>query len=1192
METTDEDDDVRLVRASASLLSDLEHSLPKILWKKPKTGAIHGAVHSCVRPIDLAYIINLIEPFQGEPQLLDARLKYIVPPIVEAYLEYLRRPTANASAEHDDTLTALSSILYHLCKVRGAEVIVGFFNNEPRYLGTILSSLESVARAGKIEAADWRTAYVLLLWLSHMLLAPFDLSSFSTDVSEPVGVEGLALPSALPATAIRVVRLGLQYLSASTKAQDAAASMLARLVARPDMQKLGLADFLVSYAIGLVNPETIPQGPIYDQLGPLRFLAAVSSSADLSHLVPSVYRACEVLCHEGSTNPLSSNAIGKRMVVKIFRNTAMLSLRVPDHASELRSFAESTSILEDVIDHLLTSLGDRDTPVRYAAAKAMSLIISALPPDMGHDIIQAVIESFREGMSRDRTLTDFQTVNALKWHGLTLALSHALFKRSASTEQLPEILEVLVAALNFEQRAATGSSIGTNVRDAANFGIWSLSRRYTTSELLAVNSENLSFVQGVDEATSVIQAMATQLILAACSDPAGNVRRGSSAALQELIGRHPNQVFEGISLVQVVDYQAVGLRRRGLVEVAANAAKLDHSYWKSLVNDMMGWRGLGSADVTSREAAADSLAGLASMSTDSYMHVASMLEERLKTTETTQSELLHGLMLSMARMLEIMLKTTEPRLSMSEHIHRRFWDAVTGNQAATADFTPRNLKSELHPALAQLAAAVCQCEIDCISKNPTDEPRVPDQLTLYVDRLLIRQEPAILLVIPPLVRPLLELLRIAKTPLGSLGARTLNKQVPVDGAKATLGGAGRAIALGALTSRYGAGLDGEAAALAVSALCMLITAKAVDWRVIAARALELTLQDLDEDLADAPESVVSELVTAIHVGLNDYTVDERGDIGSLVRLQGLDCASHFLLLWRRIPTEQVRSHSDASQIHWNFEAQLLQADVLRLSLEKLDRVRGKAALCRRDHLTDMSPLHTAELPHDIQYISSALAPLCHPNTPTWTVRPLIEGTISIAGGSAETLLQLSRHELVKLLSDADPNYLHAFFSTYLAILRDLIPGSCPSTTLTTSPHLTLPALHLLAYLLSTSLPSHLVAHQPPYPWRTLLSTIQHLHHKSSDIPRLLVCTEIYLHLAAIPVIRGEVLKKLLSMLKTNPFPRVRVAVAEVLWVIGSGEGSVKGMGDVDWTGKGPDGKGRREEILGELGKWVDNIDPK
>jgi len=60
MDTTEDDDDLELVRASASLLSDLEISLPKILWNPSKSGTGHGAVHSQVKQKDLDYIINLV----------------------------------------------------------------------------------------------------------------------------------------------------------------------------------------------------------------------------------------------------------------------------------------------------------------------------------------------------------------------------------------------------------------------------------------------------------------------------------------------------------------------------------------------------------------------------------------------------------------------------------------------------------------------------------------------------------------------------------------------------------------------------------------------------------------------------------------------------------------------------------------------------------------------------------------------------------------------------------------------------------------------------------------------------------------------------------------------------------------------------------------------------------------------------
>jgi hypothetical protein len=61
MEGNDEDEDVKLARASAGLLADLELSLPKVLWKKPaQNHTTHGRVHSRVRQKDLDYIINLV----------------------------------------------------------------------------------------------------------------------------------------------------------------------------------------------------------------------------------------------------------------------------------------------------------------------------------------------------------------------------------------------------------------------------------------------------------------------------------------------------------------------------------------------------------------------------------------------------------------------------------------------------------------------------------------------------------------------------------------------------------------------------------------------------------------------------------------------------------------------------------------------------------------------------------------------------------------------------------------------------------------------------------------------------------------------------------------------------------------------------------------------------------------------------
>ena len=1083
-------------------------------------------------------------------------MKALLPPIVEAYIESLLKANTQKASSHIGIQTALSSIIYTLCKVRGAKVVVGFFNNEPRYLDPILATLEDVTSNEDSNEVSWKVPYVLLLWLSHLLLTPFDLASIS---AKPARAESqtarMTLHSELPTIAQRVIQIGATHLSASTKAQDAAAAMLVRLATRPDMQKFRLADSLVKDAIAGLAPSAGSPVTIYQQLGPLRFLAGIATSADVSHVLPDIYRACEKLSEDGNTSPVTENAVGKKLIVKIFRNIAILTLRLPSVSGSLLSFLETTSVLEDVIDHLLQSLGGRDTPVRYAAAKAISLIISELEPEMGHEVIQAVLDTFKEDIPRSAVGINYQTVNALKWHGITLTLSHALFKRSASPSQLLDILNALVSALNFEQRTATGSSVGTNVRDAANFGIWSLSRRYTSDELLSVDMNDLRSAASSSKQATVIQVMAVQLLLSACLDPAGNIRRGSSAALQELIGRHPNQVIEGISIVQIVDYQAVGLRQRGLIDVAGKAASLDRVYWEALVDSLIGWRGLSSVDVISREAAASSLANFVTIAGEpqSQAYIAKRL---LAGLEDSDIEFMHGIICSLSSLLDL---PTHERTGKEElAVHRHYWQSLQACGILQIDFNPRTLKSQLPVAIMKLVTGLCRRENDHVAKHVDESSMNLDDLESVTARLLARQERSILQVVPAMVRQLNRLSRLTAQPSSCLDIQSLGQAVAVDGSKAVLSGAGRAIALGAITLQHGHGLTGDEAALPIPVLSSLVKATCVDWRVIGLRALHLALQDL-ETASTCDAELLATITQAIHTGLTDYTIDERGDVGSLVRLQALTCASHLLSLGL------LDQQSEQSQ--------LLQSDILRLSLEKLDRVRGRAAAFRQQCLPPIYRTQDHTNINSSTYLHSALHPIFDPTTHPWARRALLEGAISCAGLSAESLLQTSREAITAFSTTAPTPHLHTLLTTFSEILRDILSSSTPNAA-----NLMLPALNLLSFFLDMQIPQRLTTataqEETPFKWRTLLSAVQKSHHKSSDVPKLLAAVNVYRGLADIGSIRGEVVKKLLSMLATNPYPRIKIAVADVVFEVLEAE-EMKG---VNWAEKGV----AQAKIVGEL----------
>ena len=70
MEGSEDDDDLKLVKASAALLADLEDALPKIFWK-PAASGNGRKVHTQVRRKDLDHVTRLVRP-----DILDARVSY------------------------------------------------------------------------------------------------------------------------------------------------------------------------------------------------------------------------------------------------------------------------------------------------------------------------------------------------------------------------------------------------------------------------------------------------------------------------------------------------------------------------------------------------------------------------------------------------------------------------------------------------------------------------------------------------------------------------------------------------------------------------------------------------------------------------------------------------------------------------------------------------------------------------------------------------------------------------------------------------------------------------------------------------------------------------------------------------------------------------------------------------------------
>lgn len=531
----------------------------------------------------------------------------------------------------------------------------------------------------------WQESFIMLLWLSHLLLAPFNLSSMSSDragiqLRDPLF--HVQLPTSITPIARRLVHMSTYHLSLPSKAREAAGALLVRLAVRTDMHKVGLQKILIDWALSRVRAETDGAAvtSIYGFLGVLSFLAGFIVAAENTVLKPlllQIYSSVQHATTDSSPSAALTNASAsaRKLAIKVERALAVAGMRIDSKTSVSSGSSLGEGALEDIIDHFLTGLEDKDTPVRLAASKGLSVIALELEPDMVEQIIDMIDDRLYEDTSwydphrvPGSSELNVGAVSALRWHGLILALSQLIYRGlKPPTSIIGKVISSFTIALRFEQRSSLGNSVGTSVRDAACFGLWALARRCSTAEiksckppthenhdatialpgqLLGNETDSDGNITGsqpsrnethdaarastfqaptqqrqsTTDATSsestkdnlsTLQNLANQLVLAATLDSAGNVRRGASAALQEMIGRHPDEIKHGIDLVQIVDYHGIALRSRAMTEIAINVSRLEPSYWHSILHGLLDWRGVRSGDVDCRRNAAHAFGLLA-----------------------------------------------------------------------------------------------------------------------------------------------------------------------------------------------------------------------------------------------------------------------------------------------------------------------------------------------------------------------------------------------------------------------------------------------------------------------------------------------------------------------------------------------------------------------------------------------------
>ncbi|OJD22113.1 hypothetical protein ACJ73_06543 [Blastomyces percursus] len=1202
-----QDRDTKLQHASSDLIRETRSKLSPLLWKSRPNGNDNTSsrqVHRLAQTRKALKLIDLLEPFQEWPQLLDPYLQEILSNLVDAFLEYLTvhrdqyvfassKTSVQKRAEVGGLIPlprAICMLLYTLCKIRGVKVISRFLNNEPKYLEAMLrafiewDSSATTAEAAPTETAGtkaepktliWEERYVMLLWLSHLLLAPFDLASISSKTL-PVPYDNLSvvpdLSPDIPRISISILSICLKYVVLPGKEREAATVLLARLALRVDMQRLGLLSSLMQWALDILRPtaENTALPPVYTCIGVLSFISRLGVSGQVGDLAPFIVPIFNgILQISNGESPLAetirSSASARKTMIKILRTITTLVISLEDSSGRHQIPEDKLSmILENAIDYFLVSLAYKDTPVRFAASKALSMITVRLDPNMASDVIEAVLGSLDENIlyeKQDGTLiTPFEAQNVdvqfrkrnisavdpQRWHGLILTLAHLLFRRSPPTPLLSHVLLSLVSGLDFEQRSSTGNSIGTSVRDASCFGIWGLSRKYTTGELLDLDAQELKVTTNQEDG-STLQALAIELVCAACLDPSGNIRRGASAALQELIGRHPDMIVEGIPLVQVVDYHSVARRSRAMIEVAKGASDIAIVYWNPLVNGLLRWRGIGSPDAESRRVAARALGNLSLR--ESYKSLSVVLErlvEQLSTTPLQAVEARHGLFLSIAATIDAFIthrkngggKTYAPEYT------KKLMVQITGLWGVVFDSTiTPTLEVLTDPTMRpDLTAEACARLISSLSRSCGPEEQQNDVHPTLSHPSLRLLDRAIEILLRCMCRPddiPIEASSQAASDLFMLLPNSRKSEVVqkwfsnIHDSWRLVTGRGQIAALGQVFKRMPKSGEGRQFIIDRLVDCTDVEEK-IAKRSSAVKCLATgVLPEIDD---------VESISGHFKAFLNDYTTDRRGDVGSFIRLEAIEAVN--IIIESKVPPGPTPMYLKD-----------LMGSVVRLAAEKLDKVRFHAWNCLQgfwETSLDLPPL--AQKYGHFSEVSSAdyFSQLFNLLQVDWLRHSLSRGLVTSATTGTEVVVRSARFALLQYINNHDEQLRNTICVKLIEDWLSILESD------TDDDRYALPVVEMIAFLLDNCF-----LHDFPDPninYRKLFALVQNFHFKSASMARIEAAIKIYALLWRMGVIKRDAMQKLTGMLM-HPYPKIRTIAADCLYM----ESHVEEMKVEDWS---------------------------
>ncbi|XP_074350535.1 tubulin-folding cofactor D isoform X2 [Apium graveolens] len=1114
-----------------------------------------------------------MDKYQEQGQLLEPYLESIISPLMSLVRSKTIEPGL-ANNEVLEVIKPLCIIIYSLVTVCGYKAVIRFFPHQVSDLEFAVSLLEkchdkkAVTSLRQESTGEMETKCVTLLWLYILVLVPFDISSVDTSMADSNYLDG----DDSPPLVIRILGFSKDYLSNAGPMRTMAGLLLSRLLTRPDMIKP--FNSFIEWTHDVLSSVTGDALHHFQLLGAVEALAAifkVGSRRLLTDAVAAVWSDSSVLIKSAGA---ARSPLLRKYLVKLTQRIGLVSLphRSPSwrYVTKFKTLGESPlsvsrtnsygvdldsnnlsveecmneemdvpEIVEEIIELLLSGLRDTDTVVRWSAAKGIGRITSSLTFSLSDEVLSSVLELFSPGEGDG------------SWHGGCLALAELARRGLLLPISLPKVLPVVIKALHYDIRRGP-HSVGSHVRDAAAYVCWAFGRAYAHTDM-----------------KSILEQLAPHLLTVACYDREVNCRRAAAAAFQENVGRQGSYPH-GIDIVNTADYFALSSRVNAYLHVAASIAQYD-GYLYPFMEDLL-YNKICHWDIGLRELASSALSVLVKYDPDYSANF--ILEKVIPCTLSSDLCMRHGATLAAG---ELVLA-----------LHKCGYILNTDKQKSIAGMVPAIEKARLYRGKGgEIMRSAVSRFIECISLSNISLPEK---------------------IMHSLLETLNENMRHPNSQIQNVAVEAFKHFVQAYLGKTTNKGAFD------ITSKYLEHLtDANVAvrrgsALAIGSLPMefLVTNwKSVLSKLCSSCAVEEKPEDRDaEARVNAVKGLVSacktlcdtkgcsqflpekdivslylmirnEVMQSLLGALEDYSVDNRGDVGSWIReaaMHGLEKCT-YILCRKDLSVSQRKSQGSDSQdqstgqVIGNDQVQPLfdsniaasvVGGIAKQAVEKMDKMREIAAKVLYRILYNES-IFVPFLPHR-EKLEKVI-----PNEANikWAVptnsyyrfvkllqfscysKHLVAGIVISIGGLQESLRKTSVSALMEYLQATETKDSKESFSRELNLCQDIV---WVLNKYRKRDRVIIPTLKTIEILFSKRVFLNLEAQTPIFCAGVLESLALELKG-SKDFSKLYAGIAILGYIASIAEpINIEAFSHLLSFL-SHRYPKIRKACAEQVYLV-------------------------------------------